>query len=140
MSRSLSFSRFVVPSRTAARAQVLLRVVIVKDEERFVEKTLRSMISQTLKPVRWIIVEDGSVDGTLRRRTDAQLRLLVPLLPPLALTGAALLISSGTATQAIPRMKAGKSRSTARSTGLSDMPGTLSGPGGEGQVSGKPGP
>jgi hypothetical protein len=35
LSISLSFSGFVVPSRTAARAQVLLRVVIVKDEERF---------------------------------------------------------------------------------------------------------
>ncbi|NUN04003.1 MAG: glycosyltransferase family 2 protein [Bryobacteraceae bacterium] len=37
----------------------------VKDEERHVEKTLRSMVGQSVKPIRWIIVEDGSTDGTL---------------------------------------------------------------------------
>lgn len=36
----------------------------VKDEERYVEHTLRSMASQTLKPVCWIIVDDGSCDRT----------------------------------------------------------------------------
>jgi len=36
----------------------------VKDEERHVEHTLRSMAQQTVKPVRWIIVDDGSRDQT----------------------------------------------------------------------------
>lgn len=36
----------------------------VKDEELYVERTLRSMALQTLKPVRWIIVDDGSRDQT----------------------------------------------------------------------------
>ena len=36
----------------------------VKDEERYVEHTLRSMVSQTRKPIRWIIVDDGSSDRT----------------------------------------------------------------------------
>lgn len=36
----------------------------VKDEERHIEVTLRSMINQTLKPVAWIIVDDGSKDRT----------------------------------------------------------------------------
>jgi len=36
----------------------------VKDEERYVERTLRSMTEQTVLPVRWIIVDDGSADGT----------------------------------------------------------------------------
>ena len=36
----------------------------VKDEERHVEHTLRSMAQQTVKPVRWIIVDDGSRDRT----------------------------------------------------------------------------
>jgi hypothetical protein len=36
----------------------------VKDEERYVEYTLRSMVAQTLKPVCWIIVDDGSSDRT----------------------------------------------------------------------------
>ena len=44
-----------------------LRYVIispVKDEERYVEFTLRSVTQQTLKPLLWIIVNDGSTDGT----------------------------------------------------------------------------
>jgi len=36
----------------------------VKDEERYVELTLRSVIGQTLKPVLWVIVDDGSRDNT----------------------------------------------------------------------------
>lgn len=36
----------------------------VKDEERYVEHTLRSMAQQTVKPVCWIIVDDGSSDRT----------------------------------------------------------------------------
>jgi biofilm PGA synthesis N-glycosyltransferase PgaC len=36
----------------------------VKDEERHVEHTLRSVTQQTVLPVHWIIVDDGSTDGT----------------------------------------------------------------------------
>jgi poly-beta-1,6-N-acetyl-D-glucosamine synthase len=36
----------------------------VKDEERYVELTLRSVTNQTLKPVLWILVDDGSKDRT----------------------------------------------------------------------------
>ena len=54
-----------------------LRYVIVspvKDEERYVEFTLRSVTSQTLKPVLWVIVDDGSKDNTpeiIRRYGDS---------------------------------------------------------------------
>ena len=34
------------------------------NEERFITKTLESMVAQTLLPERWIIVDDGSSDGT----------------------------------------------------------------------------
>jgi len=34
------------------------------NEERFIEKTLESMVVQTLLPERWIIIDDGSSDGT----------------------------------------------------------------------------
>jgi glycosyltransferase involved in cell wall biosynthesis len=37
----------------------------VKDEERYVEHTLRSMAAQTVRPARWVIVDDGSTDRTL---------------------------------------------------------------------------
>ena len=36
----------------------------VKDEERYVEFTLQSVIGQTLKPAMWVIVDDGSKDST----------------------------------------------------------------------------
>lgn len=36
----------------------------VKNEERYVEFTLRSVTEQTLKPLTWIIVDDGSTDNT----------------------------------------------------------------------------
>ena len=34
------------------------------NEEAFIEKTLASMVAQTLLPERWIIVDDGSTDRT----------------------------------------------------------------------------
>lgn len=36
----------------------------VKDEVRYVERTLQSVTSQTLKPSAWIVVDDGSTDGS----------------------------------------------------------------------------
>jgi poly-beta-1,6-N-acetyl-D-glucosamine synthase len=35
-----------------------------RNEERFIVKTLESMIAQTLLPLRWVIVDDGSTDRT----------------------------------------------------------------------------
>jgi glycosyltransferase involved in cell wall biosynthesis len=35
------------------------------NEESFVEKTIESVINQTIKPSKWIIVDDGSTDNTL---------------------------------------------------------------------------
>jgi glycosyltransferase involved in cell wall biosynthesis len=45
----------------------------VKDEEKYVETTISAVIRQTVKPLRWIIVDDGSRDGTgeiLRRYSE----------------------------------------------------------------------
>lgn len=36
----------------------------VKDEGRYVQKTLESMVAQSLRPRRWVIVDDGSCDET----------------------------------------------------------------------------
>ncbi|MFZ5917459.1 MAG: glycosyltransferase family 2 protein [Chloroflexota bacterium] len=36
----------------------------VRNEAAFIEKTLRSVTEQTVKPAEWIIVNDGSSDGT----------------------------------------------------------------------------
>lgn len=35
-----------------------------RNEARFIELTLRSMVAQTARPLRWVIVSDGSTDGT----------------------------------------------------------------------------
>lgn len=35
-----------------------------KNEDRYIERTIQSVISQTLMPSRWIIVDDGSTDHT----------------------------------------------------------------------------
>ena len=44
------------------KAPKYLVISPVKDEEQHVEWTLRSMIQQEVKPLRWIIVDDGSCD------------------------------------------------------------------------------
>jgi glycosyltransferase involved in cell wall biosynthesis len=35
-----------------------------RNESQYIELTIRSMISQTRQPLRWVIVSDGSTDGT----------------------------------------------------------------------------
>lgn len=36
----------------------------VRDEEQYIEQTLKSVIAQTITPIEWIIVDDGSMDNT----------------------------------------------------------------------------
>src|SRR5256886_4349950 len=35
-----------------------------RNEEAFIEKTIQSMIRQTVLPTKWVIVDDGSIDST----------------------------------------------------------------------------
>lgn len=35
-----------------------------RNEAKFIELTLKSVVAQTVKPVKWVIVSDGSTDGT----------------------------------------------------------------------------
>ena len=45
----------------------MMKYIIItpaKDEENYIEYTLESVCKQSLKPKRWIIVNDGSIDGT----------------------------------------------------------------------------
>jgi biofilm PGA synthesis N-glycosyltransferase PgaC len=46
-----------------------LRCVLItpaRNEEAFIEKTIHSVVNQTVRPIRWVIVNDGSTDGTAR--------------------------------------------------------------------------
>ncbi len=47
-------------------AQYVKYVVItpVRDEEEHIEATLKSLSGQTIRPAQWVIVDDGSSDGT----------------------------------------------------------------------------
>lgn len=43
------------------------------NEAAFIEQTIKSLIIQTIRPIRWVIVSDGSTDGTddiVKRYTD----------------------------------------------------------------------
>jgi glycosyltransferase involved in cell wall biosynthesis len=39
-------------------------VTPARDERGFIERTLRAVVAQTNRPARWVIVSDGSTDGT----------------------------------------------------------------------------
>src|ERR1035441_9131083 len=39
-------------------------VTPVRDEEKFLEATIRSIVKQTVRPMEWILVDDGSTDNT----------------------------------------------------------------------------
>jgi glycosyltransferase involved in cell wall biosynthesis len=39
-------------------------VTPARNEEAFIEGTLRSVVAQTVRPTKWIVVSDGSTDGT----------------------------------------------------------------------------
>ena len=43
----------------------------VRDEADYIGRTIDSMVRQTLRPVQWVIVDDGSSDDTLRIATAA---------------------------------------------------------------------
>jgi glycosyltransferase involved in cell wall biosynthesis len=46
---------------------MLSRYVLItpaRDEAQFIELTLKSVVAQTVQPVKWVIVSDGSTDGT----------------------------------------------------------------------------
>jgi poly-beta-1,6-N-acetyl-D-glucosamine synthase len=39
-------------------------ITAARDEAQFIELTIKSVVAQTARPVKWIIVSDGSTDGT----------------------------------------------------------------------------
>ena len=48
-------------------SETIARYVLItpaRNEEKFIKKTIQSMIRQTVLPLRWVIVNDGSTDAT----------------------------------------------------------------------------
>jgi len=50
----------------ASRLMLLTYVLVTpaRNEAQFIELTLKSMVGQTFRPLKWVIVSDGSTDGT----------------------------------------------------------------------------
>jgi glycosyltransferase involved in cell wall biosynthesis len=52
------------PSRASARATRYVIITPARDEEKNIEATIRSVAEQTIRPLEWVIVNDGSTDKT----------------------------------------------------------------------------
>jgi len=52
-------------SRESSKARLTYVLVTpARNEAAFIEQTIKSVVNQTVRPVRWVIVSDGSTDGT----------------------------------------------------------------------------
>ena len=49
---------------TPESKNLLVVISPVRNEADYIEKIIESMVAQTVKPVEWLIVDDGSTDGT----------------------------------------------------------------------------
>ncbi len=47
-----------------AEIPTFVLITPARNEAQFIELTLQSMVAQTLRPLKWVIVSDGSTDGT----------------------------------------------------------------------------
>lgn len=50
--------------QTVNRKLTYVLITPARNEAEFIELTIQSMVAQTHKPIRWVIVSDGSTDGT----------------------------------------------------------------------------
>jgi glycosyltransferase involved in cell wall biosynthesis len=54
----------LTPNPAVADAFRYVVITPARNEAAFIELTLKSMVSQTVPPLKWVIVSDGSTDGT----------------------------------------------------------------------------
>lgn len=54
----------VIAAEGPASGQAYVLMTAAYNEEAFIEKTIRSVLAQTVLPTRWVIVSDGSTDKT----------------------------------------------------------------------------
>ena len=52
---------------------MLVIITAAQNEEQYIQKTIDSIVSQTMRPDRWYIVDDGSIDLT-RKIVEAACR------------------------------------------------------------------
>jgi glycosyltransferase involved in cell wall biosynthesis len=61
------FQALPAPGKKSKPVAQELRLVLVtpaRNEAAFIEETIKSVVDQIVQPVRWVIVSDGSTDGT----------------------------------------------------------------------------
>jgi glycosyltransferase involved in cell wall biosynthesis len=66
----LASSATATAEKSMMQQQPLPRYVLItpaRNEERFIEKTIESVVRQTCLPLKWVIVNDGSTDATASR-------------------------------------------------------------------------
>jgi glycosyltransferase involved in cell wall biosynthesis len=51
-------------SRLPARLPLCALITPARNEVEFIESTIQSVVAQTVRPLKWVIVSDGSTDGT----------------------------------------------------------------------------
>jgi glycosyltransferase involved in cell wall biosynthesis len=60
-------TRRVRPRSVEVKDVNLMRCILItpaRNEEGFIERTIQAVVNQTVRPIRWVIVNDGSTDGT----------------------------------------------------------------------------
>lgn len=64
MQTSAEVTRSARAREKQARRGAYVLITPARNEAKFIEMTIRSVVAQTVQPVRWVIVSDGSTDGT----------------------------------------------------------------------------
>src|SRR5437870_2646062 len=59
----LAVRRFV-QGTMLTKLPIYVLVTPARDEAAYIEETIKSVVAQTILPLRWVIVSDGSTDGT----------------------------------------------------------------------------
>src|SRR4051794_32285505 len=57
-------SQSSTPIMGTPRASNYVLVTPARNEEAYLEKTIESVVAQTIHPLKWVIVSDGSLDRT----------------------------------------------------------------------------
>jgi glycosyltransferase involved in cell wall biosynthesis len=53
-----------ISTDATVRLPVYLLITPARNEAQFIESTIQSVVEQTVRPLKWVIVSDGSTDGT----------------------------------------------------------------------------
>ncbi|MDL1984828.1 MAG: glycosyltransferase family 2 protein [Deltaproteobacteria bacterium] len=64
MTTSTTFSTSMAKGKGDHCQLTYVLITPARNEAAFIEQTIRSVVGQTIRPVKWVIVSDGSTDGT----------------------------------------------------------------------------